>query len=164
MRKDHIVTILLIGVVILSILIFLRKTNIRKAAFAAIVAQSFTWPTGLILVYFGKVEYPVRLFPRAIDSSFLHGFILNPIIYAIYYTHYPKQAKLIWRWIYTLIITSIPLSIELIFNKYTNLIHYKTWNGYYSWILLIFYYFIIRKYLDWFFKNVQKQGVRKNEA
>jgi hypothetical protein len=163
-RREYVVIILIIGVTILSFLIFVSKKSIRKAFLAALVAQEITWPIGLLLTSFGKVEYPVRLFPKAIDSSFLHGFILNPIIYAIYYVHYPKKAKLIWKWVYTLIITAIPASIESIENNYTKLIHYKTWSGYYSWMILLLSYFFIRKYLDWFFKNVTKQGGQKSEG
>ncbi|MDF2523325.1 MAG: hypothetical protein K0R31_966 [Clostridiales bacterium] len=158
------VMLLIIGSVVFSILIFVSKKNIRKALLAAIAAETVTWPVGLLLVSFGKIEYPVRLFPKAIESSFLHGYILNPSIYAIYYIHYPKQAKLIWRWVYTLLITAIPVSIEIMANKYTNLVHYKAWSGFYSWMLLIIFYFIIRKYLDWFLKNAPKQGVPRNEA
>jgi hypothetical protein len=156
--------LLIIGSVVFSILIFVSKKNIRKALLAAIAAETVTWPVGLLLVSFGKIEYPVRLFPKAIESSFLQGYILNPSIYAIYYIHYPKQAKLIWRWVYTLLITAIPVSIEIMANKYTNLVHYKAWSGFYSWMLLIIFYFIIRKYLDWFLKNAPKQGVPRNEA
>lgn len=164
MRREYIVMLLIIVGVILAFLIFVNKKNIRKALLATLVAQLFTWPVGLLFTFFGKIEYPVRLFPKSADNSFLHGFILNPSIFAIYYIHYPKQAKLIWRWVYTLLITAIPVSIEVIENKYTSLVHYKAWNGYYSWALGLVIYFIIRKFLDWFFKNVSKQGVSRNEA
>jgi hypothetical protein len=158
------VMLLIIGSVVFSILIFVSKKNIRKAFLAAITAEAVAWPVGLLLVSFGKIEYPIRLFPKAIESSFLHGYILNPSIYAIYYIHYPKQAKLIWRWVYTLLITAIPVSIEIMANKYTNLVHYKAWSGFYSWMLLIIFYFITRKYLDWFLENAPKQGVPRNEV
>lgn len=164
MRREYIIMLLIIGGLVFSILIFVSKKNIRKAFLAAMMAQQLTWPIGLLLTYFGKVEYPVRLFPKAIDSSFFQGYILNPSIYAIYYIHYPKQAKSIWKWVYTLLISAIPVSIEIIANKYTNLVHYKAWSGFYSWMLLIIFYFIIRKHLDWFFKNAPKQGVSRNES
>jgi hypothetical protein len=112
-----VVMLLITGGVLLSILIFVRKKNIRKAFVAALAAQLFTWSVGLLFTAWGKVEYPVRLFSKAIDSSFLHGFIMNPIIYAIYYIHYPSKAKLIWRWLYTLLITLIPVSIEILESK-----------------------------------------------
>jgi hypothetical protein len=66
--------------------------------------------------------------------------------------------------VYTLLITAIPVSIEVIESKYTNLVHYKAWKGYYTWALVLVVYFIIRKYLDWFFKNAPKRGVSRNEA
>jgi hypothetical protein len=163
-RREYIVMLLLLMGVILSLLMFVNKKNIRKALLATLVAQLFTWPVGLLFTSFGKIEYPVRLFPKAADNSVLHGFILNPTIFAIYYIHYPKQAKLIWRLVYTLLITVIPVSIEVIESKYTNLVHYKAWKGYYTWALVLVVYFIIRKYLDWFFKNAPKRGVSRNEA
>jgi hypothetical protein len=156
--------LLITGGTVLSILVFVKKKDIRKAFLAGLAAQLVTWPIGIVLVLLGKIEYPVRLFPKAIDSSFLHGYILNPSIYAIYYIHYPKHAKLIWRWAYTLSISSIPIFIEFLENKYTNLVKHKEWSIYYSWILLLFFYFIIRKYLDWYFRNAGKQGVMRNET
>lgn len=158
------IMMLIIGSSVLSILIFVSRNNIRKAFLAALMAHLITWPLGLMLTYFGMIEYPVRLFSKAIDSSFLHGFILNPSIYAIYYIHYPNQVKLIWRWVYTLLITAIPASMEVLESKYTYLINYKNWSGYYTWMLALICYFIIRKYLDWFFKNATKKGVSRNEA
>jgi hypothetical protein len=147
-------TLLLIALgILLSILIFVSKKDRRKAFFAFLTAQSITWPVGLLLVYFEKVEYPVRLFPKAIDSSFLHGYIMNPVVFAIYYIHYPSHAKLVWRLIYTILITAIPISVEILENNYTNLIKYKTWNPYYTWMFGLAAYFTMKKYLDWFFKN-----------
>ncbi|OGO79547.1 MAG: hypothetical protein A2Y23_09785 [Clostridiales bacterium GWB2_37_7] len=163
MRKEYKVMLIIIVGIVLSLFLFTKKKDIRKAFLAAMVAQLFTWPIGLLITSLGLVEFPVRLFPKAIDSSFLHGYILNPSIYAIYYIHYPKQAKLIWKWVYTLLITAIPVLIEFAENKYTDLVSYKNWSGYRSWILLIIFYYIIRRYLDWFFRNAPKQGVINNE-
>lgn len=148
---------------LLSIFMFVRRKNIKRAFFAAIIAQTFTWPLGLLFVAWGKISYPVRLFPKAIDNSFLHGYVLNPVVFAIYFIHYPKQAKLILRWMYTLIISAIPVSIELAESRYTNLVKYINWNPFYDWALGLITYFIMRKYLDWFFKNVPVQGVSRNE-
>jgi hypothetical protein len=159
MRRDYFVVWIIIGCTIASTIIFISKKNIRKAFFAFLVAQSATWPIGLLLTAWGKIEYPVRLFPKAVKSSFLNGYILNPVIFAIYYIHYPKQAKLIWRWVYTLFVTSVPILVEILENKYTNLIKYKNWHSYYTWLIGIVAYYIIRKYIDWFFKNAPKQGV-----
>jgi hypothetical protein len=158
-----VMTLIALGAVS-SIVMFVRIKNIKEAFLATLVTQLFTWPIGLLYVAWGKVEYPVRLFPKAIDNSFLSGYVINPTIFAIYYIHYPKQAKLIWRWVYTLVITSISIFIEILESKYTNLIKYNNWHPFYTWVLGIVIYFIARKYLDWFFKNVSKQGVSKSEA
>lgn len=156
MRKDYIVICLLIGLSILSLLIFIRKRNIKSAFLAILVYQTFTWPAGLLLTYLHMLEYPVRLFPKAIDSSFLNGFIINPSIFCIYYIHYPKKSKLAWRFLYTLLILTIPITIEFLNNKYTNLVKYKSWNWYFSLPLLLATYFISTKYSDWFIKNTRK--------
>jgi hypothetical protein len=153
----------MIGGIVLLQFLLVKKKDIRKAFLAALTAQLVTWPIGLLLTYLGVVEYPVRLFPKAIDSSFLHGYIMNPSMFAIYYIHYPKQAKLIWKLLYSLFITAIPVLIEVTENKYTDLINYKAWSGYNSWMLLLIFYYIIRRYLDWFFRNAPKKGVLNSE-
>jgi membrane-associated PAP2 superfamily phosphatase len=153
LNREYMVMILIVMGMVLSLLISVRKKNIKKAFLAGLIAQSITWPVGLLIVALGKVEYPVRLFPKAIDSSFLNGYIVNPAIFAIYYIHYPRQVKLIWRWAYTILITAISISSEIIQNKFTNLIKYNNWSPFYTWMIAIASYFIMRKYLDWFFKN-----------
>lgn len=164
MRREYIAVTLLISSVVFSILILVRRKNIKKASLAAFVAQLFTWPIGLFMTYFEKVEYPFRFFPKAADNSFIHGFVTTPAIFAIYYIHYPKQAKPLWKFVYTIVITAIPASMEVIENKYTNLVHYIAWNGYYTWALGLLVFFILRKYLDWFFKKASTMGALKNET
>lgn len=156
MSKDYIVIGLVLGFLFLSLLIFVHKENIKTAFLAIIVYQTLTWPAGLLLTSLNLIEYPVRLFPKAISSSFLNGFILNPSIFCIYYIHYPIKSKSIWKSLYTLLIIGIPITIEFLNNKYTNLIKYKTWNWYYSFILLLVTYFIATKYINWFIKNTEK--------
>lgn len=164
MIKDYIIMVIIIAGVVLSTLIFVHKKNVRIAFLAVILAQFFTWPVGLIFVYFDKIQYPVRLFPNATKISFCNGYITTPLIYSIYYLHYPRKARIIFRWSYTLLITAIPASMETLENKYTNLVHYKAWNGFYSWILLIVSYFIMSKYMDWFIGKTSKKGVSKDET
>jgi len=157
------VMIFIIAGALLSILMLVSKKNMKKAFLAFLVTQVFTWPLGLLFVALGKIQYPVRLFPKAIDNSFLGGFILNPIVFAIYYIHYPRNIKLKWRCLCTLLIIAIPACIEFAESKFTNLVRYKNWSPFYTWLLGIPIYFIMIKYLDWFFKNISNQGVSKNE-
>jgi hypothetical protein len=164
LKKEDMVMLLIIGGTVFSLLVFVKKKDIRKAFLAAMTAQLFTWAIGIFLTYIGKVEYPVRLFSKAVDSSFLHGYIMNPSIYAIYYIHYPRQAKLIYRWMYTLFVSAVPAIIEVMENKYTDLMDYKGWSGYYTWMMAFILYNILRRYLDWFFQNAPKQGVINNET
>lgn len=164
MLRDYTIAFLIIGCLVLSMLIFVNKKDIKKVFLAVLVAQTFTWSLGLLLTSLGKFEYPVRLFPKATNSSFLQGYIVNPLIYSIYYIHHPHQVKLLYKLMYTLLFTAIPTSIEIIEYRYTNLLRYKTWNGFYTFMLQTIAYFIISKYLDWFFENISNDGVTENEA
>lgn len=165
MNRDYTILICLILITIVLLLIFVSKKNVRKALYAVLVVQLILWSLGLmIFANFGIVEYPIRLFPKAANNSFLHGFIIYPSIYAIYYVQYPKHSKLIWRCLYTILIAGIPTLIEFLENKYTNLIHYITWNSYYSFALSLLLFILMKKYLDWFFENIAKQGVSRDEA
>lgn len=165
MKRDFIILIGLILITIALLLIFVNKKNVRKAFYVVLVVQLATWSIGLMIIAnLGLVEYPVRLFPKAADNSFLHGFIIYPSIYAIYYVQYPKHAKFIWRSLYTILIAGIPALIEFLENKYTNLIHYIAWNSYYTYALSLLLFILMKKYLDWFFENIAKQGVARDEA
>lgn len=141
----------------------LRKETLERLFFALLVTQAVTRPLGILLVNFGLIEYPVRLYPKAVDSAFLHGFILNPTIFVIYYLLYPKQSGLVWKWGYTFLVSAIPVLVEVAENKYTDLVNYQRWSGYISWMLAIIFYYLMRKYADWYFVNVSKSEVVENE-
>jgi hypothetical protein len=93
-NKDYIAMTIIGFIATILLLVFVKKTQIRSAFFAILLAQLFSWPITLTYVYFGLQQNPVRLFPHATDSNFLFAFIFHPSVFAVYYLHYPKQARL----------------------------------------------------------------------
>jgi hypothetical protein len=140
--------------VILLLLIYVKRTQIKRAVFAILVSQLFSWSLTLLYVLLGLQKNPVRLFPHATDSNFLFSFILHPTVFAVYYLHFPKNRKPGWRFFYTAIITSLLILFHLIMSLYTNLIEYSHKSILIPSLLIIFIiYNVSRKYIDWFFRK-----------
>lgn len=154
MNKDYLALIFISFISVLLLLVFVKKTQIKKAFFALLVAQLFSWPISLIFVYFGLINIPVRIFPHATDNSFIYAFLFQPSVFAVYYLHYPKQARLWLRLLYTAVILSIPLSTQILAHLYTNIFQFTTkWTLIVSFLLVFAIYNVARMYIDWFFKK-----------
>lgn len=154
MNKDYLVMAIITCVSCILLLVFVKKTQIREALVAVLVAQLFSWPVTLIYVLLGLQDNPVRLFPYATDSNFIFAFIFHPTVFTVYYLQYPKQASLTRKISYSTIIITLVIYNQFLIDLYTNLIHHPrkiTLLG--SWIVIFILYNISRLYIDWFLIN-----------
>jgi hypothetical protein len=108
------------------LLIFVKRTQIRAAFLAFMLAQLFSWPITLFYVRFGLQTNPVRLFSHATESNFLFAFVFHPSVFAVYYLHYPKKARKSLRLIYSALLVAAPIFFQFAASKLTNLIEFKS--------------------------------------
>lgn len=140
---------------LLLLLLFVRKTQFRKAIMALIIAQTFSWPLTMIFVYFNLQINPVRLFPYATKGTFLFAFIFHPIVFVVYYLHYPQKSKWLKKMIYAMILPGFAISTQWSAEQLSNLVYYPNkWVILGNFLIVMILYQISRKYLDWFFKKV----------
>lgn len=132
---------------------YIPKNKLREAQLAFLFKQLMTWLFGLYVVEKGYIEYPKRLFfKKANRTSFTFEYFIYPAICSLFNVYYPEKkgilAKVFHNVIYTLFIV-IP---EIFLEKYTNLINYKKWTWYWSFITIFITNCISRIYFKWFFK------------
>ncbi|CAG7608618.1 hypothetical protein PAESOLCIP111_01081 [Paenibacillus solanacearum] len=155
MNNDHIAIAMIIWLSLLLLLLFVRKTQIRKALLALLIAQFFSWPLTMMFVYFHLQFNPVRFFPYATKSTFLMAFIFHPAVFIVYYLRYPLQSPLPRRMFFSLILPGFAVCAQGLAGQYTNLIYLPN-----PWVLVVLFliltilYQVLRKYVDWFFKKM----------
>lgn len=140
-------------VVGVGLLFLIPKNKIRLAVVAFLFKQVITFLFGLVVVELILIEYPVRLFPSINRTSFTFEYFFFPIVCAIFNVWYPNGRSALTQWGYYVGFSSILTILEVIMEKYTDLIKYVHWEWYYSWITLCLTFYLTRLFCRWFFKK-----------
>ncbi len=132
---------------------FVPKNRRKEAIVIFLFKQILTWFLGILSVEMALIEYPVRIFYKAIATSFTFEYFVYPAICVVFVLHYPVNRGFTKRFLhYFYYCTAITL-IEVVLEKYTNLIHYLHWSGVVTWISLAVSFFISCLFYRWFFKD-----------
>jgi hypothetical protein len=143
--------LLSVWVVATGILFFIPKNKIRLAVVAFLFQQIITFLIGLVVVEFGLLEYPVRLFPTVNRTSFTFEYYAFPVICAAFNVWYPNDRSILIQVGYYVGVSSVLTIAEVILEKYTKLINYIQWEWYTSLITICLALYIAREFCVWFF-------------
>jgi hypothetical protein len=128
---------------ILLLIFSLRKPPIKDWLFVFMFTGYCSSILGVIAVEKGMLSYPVRLFGDFFDTSPLYELLLLPVVNIYYYqtTYLSSWIGIIGQgFIYTTVLTFV----EVILERYTDLIHYKTWTWQNSFLSIFLILFLIR--------------------
>jgi hypothetical protein len=145
--------LLAVYIIATGILLAIPKNKIRPAVVAFLFTQIITFLLGLVAVEFGLLEYPVRLFPSINRASFTFEYYAFPAVCALFYVHYPRDRSILFRFIYTIGLSSVLTLVEVIIERYTELIKYTHWEWHTSLITISLSLFTVLLFCDWFFKK-----------
>lgn len=153
MLLDRIILISAWVVTILLLILFTPRDKIREAHVLFMFKQVLTWLTGLIIVESHLIEYPVREFQTATATSFSFEYFIYPAVCIIFVLRFPFR-KSIWLKIgwFALFPTAITI-VEVLIERYTNLIKYISWTWYWSWLSMLLFDIITLCYYLWFIKK-----------
>jgi hypothetical protein len=143
--------LLFVYIVATGILFFIPKSKIRLAVVAFLFQQIITFLIGLVVVEFGLLEYPVRLFPTVNRTSFTFEYYAFPVICAAFNVWYPNNRSNLGQVGYYVGFSSVLTIAEVIIETYTSLINYIHWDWYTSLITIGLALYIARKFCVWFF-------------
>jgi hypothetical protein len=140
-------------VTILLLILFTPRDKIREAHVLFMFKQGLTWISGLFVVEFGMIEYPVREFQIASATSFSFEYFIYPAVCIVFVLRFPEH-KTIWHKIgwFVLFPTSITI-LEVLIERYTKLIDYINWTWYYSWLSMFIFDIMTLNYYLWFIKK-----------
>lgn len=151
---------LLIAAWVITTILLIRFTPREKFREAFVIfgfKQLLTWLLGLIVVQLGLIEYPIRQFPNATKTSFVFEFYIYPSVCVIFNLHYPVNKKKSFKFAYYAIYCSAITIIEVIVERYTQIITYLHWNWSFTWVTLFLTFYASRKFYVWFYRLNKKK-------
>ena len=137
---------------------YIPKDKIRHGILAFLYQQILTWTFGLLVVEKGLIKYPVRFFKKAYKSSFSFEYFIFPSFCAIFNINYPENKNKFIKFLYYIFFAGILTLGEFIAERYTNLIKYKKWKWYWSFITMSVTYYSSRLFYRWFYKEEFNQN------
>lgn len=136
----------------LMLLIFVPRDKIRQAIIIFFFKQFLTWILGLTVVHFGLIEYPVRSFAKATMTSFDFEYFFYPAVCVVFNLYYPEGEGWMHEFMYYFYYCSVMTFIEVIVEKYTDILNYIHWTWYITWITLFITFYISHKFFLWYFR------------
>jgi len=137
---------------ILALLIWIPRKNIRHSIVIFFFKQFMTWILGLVVVELGLITYPVREFEKASHTSFSFEYFIYPAICVLFNLYYPREKSLPHRIGWFLLFPTWMTALEVMIEHYTQLINYIHWAWYWTWLSLFITFVFSFLFYHWFFK------------
>ncbi|ANB61017.1 CBO0543 family protein [Anoxybacteroides amylolyticum] len=136
-------TLFIIGIALLGVSLFRKPALMKDSLLVFALKAYFSTFFGVFVVEAHMLDYPVRFLPSYFDTSILFEYFLFPIVCVYFYqtTYYSSFGVILWQCaLYTAAITIV----EVLCEKYTDLIEYHTWTWWYSFLTIFFLSFFVR--------------------
>lgn len=153
-RKEK--TIIVFAYIISAFLLFkyVPKDKIRHASVLFLFKQVITWLFGLLVVEKNLIEYPYRpFFKKSYKASFSFEYFFYPVYSVLFNLYYPEKGNILIKALYNFMNSLLFIGLELLIVKYTELIRYKKWHWYWSFITIWLANYVSHVYYKWFFKD-----------
>jgi hypothetical protein len=153
-RKEKTIEWSAIGVMAFLLYLFVPRNRVRDAHVIFFFKHMITCFFGLLVVEKNLISYPSRLlFKKAVKSSFTFEYLVFPALCVLFNLYYPEKRNKLIKFLYYFVHSGIITGLEIVGLKYTDLIHYKKWKWYWTYITIWFTYFLSRTYFKWFTKE-----------
>ena len=121
----------------------LRKPLIKDSILIYLLNTYISTFVGVLVVEKKMLEYPIRFLSNYFKSSLLYEYLLFPVVCIYFYqTTYHSRYRGIF--LQGILYTSTLTIIEVLFERYTDLIEYHTWTWKHTFISTFFLIFFIR--------------------
>jgi hypothetical protein len=161
LSKEVIILLITWIVTTAMLMVFVPRGKSREALLIFFFKQLITWIVGHVVVEFGLIEYPVDIFQYASKTSFTFEFYVYPAICVIFNLHYPQKKRIPQQLLYYFYYCTVMTLIEVLCEIYTDIVVYRNWEWYTTWITLFITFFMSRQFYLWFFKPYKKAADHK---
>jgi hypothetical protein len=151
------ILILILSITLAAFLLwkFVPKEKMLDAHVSFFFMQVQTWIYGAIVVENRLIEYPVRFLYYAYRVSLVFEYFIFPTISVLFNIYFPTRKGLVHKLIYIIAYPTVITIIEVILEKYTDVIKYLHWSWYWSWLTMLITLLISYKYYLWFLKKIK---------
>ncbi|MDN3019164.1 hypothetical protein PH210_23610 [Paenibacillus sp. BSR1-1] len=146
-----------VWLITLGLVFIIPKRKRRIAIVAFLFTQVITWILGLVVVEYGLIAYPVRDLPTINYTSLTFEFLSFTVLCGVVNAYYPHARSKMMKFLYFASFCTILTILEVIIEKYTDLIEYLHWSWYLTWISLFISFMLSRWFCVWFFKGIAKE-------
>ncbi|WP_081755943.1 CBO0543 family protein [Paucisalibacillus sp. EB02] len=155
---DPQVFILLLSMVVAAVLllVFVPKSKVIDANITFLFMQAQSWLYGTLVSQYNLILYPVRILERAYISNFAFEYVVFPTIAVLYNLYFPRAKRLLVKLFYIVLYPTLITLLEVWLEKTTELIVYKHWAWYWSWITMLITLNIALFYYNWFVEKAKK--------
>lgn len=155
--------LILVWAIGIGLLFIIPKNKRRLALVAFLFKQVITLLFGSVVVQFGLIAYPIRLFADVNRASFSYEFFLYPVVCAVFLVFYPVSKSMLYRFGYFTVFCTVLTIPEMLLEHYTDLIVYLKWSWYWTWITLFLTILLSRKFCVWFFRSTLMEDRNAND-
>lgn len=156
---NYVIMMLLWGAGISAFILFIPRNRRRRFFIAFLFCQAVLWLSSLFHVKYHLLAFPVREFPKATDLLVTTEYFFYPVCCGFYVVFEPKRSFLI-RILYLAVCCSGIVVLDVILEKYTDLIKYVHYKWYLTWINAFGIAAVTNIVCKWFFKS--KESFRKD--
>ncbi|ABO67364.1 Conserved hypothetical protein [Geobacillus thermodenitrificans NG80-2] len=152
MDQIHLWSLLVIGAILLFF--SLRTPPIKDKLCVFLLKTYFSTFFGVIVVENKLLEYPVRFLDQYFEASILFEYFLYPIVCVYFYqtSYHSRLPGIIGQ---CLLYAAALTGVEVLYEKYTNLIEYHRWTWMYSFITIFVLSFSVRMLMKLIHKREQ---------
>lgn len=158
MNMERWILVGIIAISIFAIFLLVPKQKAREAWVIFLSLQIITWPAGLLAVEWNMIDYPVQLFSSANEfnrSSFTFEFFLFPVTAIMFSLYFPEKSKKIGKFLYYFLFAGFFTCLEVLIERYTELVDYLSWHGSYTLLSVMVTLYINHTYYSWFKKELK---------
>jgi len=155
MDRIHLWGLLVVG---FALLFFsLRTPPIKDKILVFLLKAYFSSFFGVIVVEKKFLEYPVRFLDQYFEASILFEYFLYPIVCVYFYqtSYHSRLPGIVGQ---CLLYTAALTSVEVLYEKYTNLIEYHRWTWVHSFVTIFVLSFSVRMLMQLIHKREQAVG------
>ncbi|UQD50816.1 hypothetical protein C0971_01190 [Bacillus methanolicus] len=142
---------------IILLIFSLRKPLFKDTILVFLMKAYFSSFFGFIVVEKNMIEYPVRFLSKYFETSILYEYFLYPIV-CVYFYQTSYRSKFLGIILQDALYSAAITAVEVLCEKYTNLIEYRNWTWMYSFITLFLLSLFVRILMQLINKKEKLKG------
>jgi len=153
MRMEHLILLLMWLFGFVGFILFVPKKDSRKGILAFMMFQAIIWLCDMPAFKYDLLRAPVRELPKASDLPLTIDYFFYPVLFSIFYVHRRVEGSLGSRITYFLVWVSAASLLDIVIERYTDLLEYKFLKWYGMWMYIGFLFYISQVCCNWFYKD-----------